>query len=69
LAVESVFEENIALTSAVAEHVISAFCVSTLRLCDWLSGTSSKMFIGVQIRKFLRLRYMSMYSIVLRCVS
>ena len=34
LAVESVFEENIALTSAVAEHVISAFCVSTLRLCD-----------------------------------
>jgi hypothetical protein len=34
LAVDSVFEENIAVTSTVAEHVISAFCISTLCLCD-----------------------------------
>ena len=59
----SVFEENIALTSAVAEHVISVFCISTFRLCEWCSGTWSQMFTGNQIRKFLRPIFTSMYSI------
>jgi hypothetical protein len=30
LAVDSAFEENIAVTTTVAEHVISDFCISTL---------------------------------------